>query len=83
MPYTGAGMRGLVIGNDRNLVKELLDANDVPTPPFQFVTRHGTRIREDLDLPLIVKLNEGGGSVGIDDTAMKESARRLKSGPTR
>ncbi len=73
VPYTGAGMRGLVIGNDRNLVKELLDANDVPTPPFQFVTRRGTRIREDLELPLIVKLNEGGGSVGIDNAAVKES----------
>ena len=73
VPYTGAGMRGLVIGNDRNLVKELLDANDVPTPPFQFVTRRGTWIRDDLDLPLIVKLNEGGGSVGIDDAAVKES----------
>lgn len=73
MPYTGAGMRGLVIGNDRNLVKELLDANDVPTPPFQFVTRRGTRLRGDLGLPLIVKLNEGGGSVGIDNAAVKES----------
>lgn len=73
VPYTGAGMRGLVIGNDRNLVKELLDANDVPTPPFQFVTRRGTRIRDDLGLPLIVKLNEGGGSVGIDNAAVKES----------
>lgn len=73
IPYTGAGMRGLVIGNDRNLVKELLDANDVPTPPFQFVTRRGTRIRDDLGLPLIVKLNEGGGSVGIDNAAVKET----------
>lgn len=73
VPYTGAGMRGLVIGNDRNLVKELLDANDVPTPPFQFVTRRGTRLRDDLGLPLIVKLNEGGGSVGIDDAAVKET----------
>jgi D-alanine-D-alanine ligase len=73
VPYTGAGMRGLVIGNDRNLVKELLDANDVPTPPFQFVTRRGTRIRDDLGLPLIVKLNEGGGSVGIDSAAVKET----------
>lgn len=73
VPYTGAGMRGLVIGNDRNLVKEVLDANDVPTPAFQFVTRRGTRLRDDLGLPLIVKLNEGGGSVGIDDAAVKES----------
>jgi D-alanine-D-alanine ligase len=73
IPYTGASMRGLVIGNDRNLVKELLDANDIPTPPFQFVTRRGARIRDDLGLPLIVKLNESGGSVGIDDEAVKET----------
>lgn len=73
VPYTGAGMRGLVVGNDRNLVKEVLDANDIPTPPFQFVTRRGTRIRDDLGLPLIVKLNEGGGSVGIDNAAVKET----------
>ena len=62
-----------MIGNDRNLVKELLDANDVPTPPFQFVTRRGTGIRDDLGLPLIVKLNESGGSVGIDNAAVKET----------
>jgi D-alanine-D-alanine ligase len=73
IPYTGAGMRGLVIGNDRNLVKELLDANEIPTPPFQFITRRGTRIRDDLGLPLIVKLNESGGSVGIDNEAVKET----------
>jgi D-alanine-D-alanine ligase len=71
--YTGAGMRGLVIGNDRNLVKELLDANDIPTPPFQFITRRGSPIRDDLGLPLIVKLNESGGSVGIDNDAVKET----------
>jgi D-alanine-D-alanine ligase len=79
VPYTGAGMRGLVIGNDRNLVKELLDANDVPTPAFQFITRRGTRIRDDLDPPLIVKLNEGGGSVGIDDAAVKESYKEAQA----
>ncbi len=71
--YTGAGMRGLVIGNDRNLVKELLDANNIPTPPFQFITRRGSSIRADLGLPVIVKLNESGGSVGIDNEAVKET----------
>ncbi len=79
VPYTGAGMRGLVIGNDRNLVKELLDANDIPTPPFQFITRRGTKIRDDLGLPLIVKLNESGGSVGIDNAAVKESCEEAEA----
>ncbi len=75
IPYTGAGMEGLIIGNNRNLTKRLLMAYDVPTPPFQFIRRVGTSIDEDLGLPLIVKLNEGGGSVGIDDHAVKESLR--------
>lgn len=75
IPYTGAGMEGLIIGNNRNLTKRLLMAYDIPTPPFQFIRRAGTSIDEDLGLPLIVKLNEGGGSVGIDNHAVKESYR--------
>ncbi len=75
IPYTGAGMEGLIIGNNRNLTKRLLMAYDVPTPPFQFIRRVGTTIDEDLGLPLIVKLNEGGGSVGIDNHAVKDSFR--------
>jgi len=73
IPYTGARMRGLVIGNDRNLVKQILKANDIPTPDFQFIKRSGTKVNPDLGLPLIVKLNEGGGSLGIDDEAVKET----------
>jgi D-alanine-D-alanine ligase len=72
-PYTGAGMRGLVIGNDRNIVKQMLIASHVPTPPYQFIHRRGTAIDERLGLPLIIKLNESGGSVGIDNHAVKET----------
>jgi len=81
IPYTGAGMEGLIIGNNRNLTKRLLMAYDVPTPPFQFIRRAGTSIDEDLGLPLIVKLNEGGGSVAIDNHAVKETflAAKLKA----
>lgn len=73
IPYTGAGMEGLIIGNNRNLTKRLLLAYDIPTPTFQFIRRSGTNVDEALGLPLIVKLNESGGSVGIDDHAVKES----------
>lgn len=78
IPYTGAGMEGLIIGNNRNLTKRLLMAYDVHTPPFQFVRRAGSSIDEDLGLPLIVKLNEGGGSVGINNHAVKETYRAAK-----
>lgn len=70
-PYTGAGLQGLVIGNDRNLVKQMMLANQIPTPAYQFIQRRGTAIEERLGLPLIVKLNESGGSVGIDNHAVK------------
>ena len=53
IPYTGAGMQGMVIGNDRNLVKQLLEANEIPTPPFQLVSRRSARLQDDLGLPLI------------------------------
>jgi len=75
VPYTGAGMEGLIIGNNRNLTKRLLIAYDIPTPPFQFIRRAGTAIEEELDPPLIVKLNEGGGSVGINNNAVKETVK--------
>lgn len=78
IPYTGAGMRGLVIGNDRNLFKSLLIANDIPTPAYQFISRRGTKVDRELGLPLIVKLNESGGSVGIDNQAVKESVEETE-----
>lgn len=73
IPYTGAGMRGLVIGNDRNLFKQILLANEIPTPPYQFIQRASAKINPELGVPLIVKLNESGGSVGIDNKAVKET----------
>lgn len=71
--YTGAGMQGLVIGNDRHLFKQLLRAHDVPTPTYKFIRDLRSKIPEDFGLPMIVKLNESGGSVGIDNKAVKET----------
>ncbi len=73
--YAGSGMEGLVIGNNRNLTKRLLMAYGIPTPAFQFIRRAGTAVDETLGLPLIVKLNESGGSVGIDNKAVKETIK--------
>ncbi len=75
IPYTGAEMQGLVIGNDRHLIKQLLSAYQIPSPPFQYIRYAGTKIQESLKPPLIVKLNESGGSVGIDNHAVKETIK--------
>ncbi len=66
-------MRGLVVGNDRHLFKQLLLAHDIPTPAYRFIRDLRTKVPENLGLPLIVKLNESGGSVGIDNKAVKET----------
>jgi len=75
IPYTGARIQGLSIGNDRHLTKRLLSGFEIPTPPFQFIRFIGTSINEELTGPLIVKLNESGGSVGIDNNAVKETIK--------
>lgn len=75
IPYTGAGMEGLVIGNNRNLFKHLLISYQIDTPEFQFIRRVGTQVDEKLGLPLIVKLNDSGGSVGIDNKAVQETVK--------
>lgn len=78
IPYTGAGIEGLVIGNNKNITKRLLIGYDIPTPKFQFIRRVGTEIQEDLGLPLIVKLNDSGGSVGIDNHAVRETIKETQ-----
>lgn len=78
IPYTGAKMEGMVIGNNRNLTKRLLTAYEIPTPYFQFIRRVGVKVDESLGLPLIVKLNESGGSVGIDNKAVKETFKEAQ-----
>jgi len=78
VPYTGAGMDGMVIGNDRNLTKRLLMAYDVPTPAYQFIRRSATRIHEDLGLPLIVKLCGSGARVASTTKPSKKTTKTPK-----
>lgn len=72
--FTGADTTGMLIGSDRYLNYQLLKIQNVPITPFQYIKRSNTRIKqEEIPLPLIVKLNESGGSVGIDNHAVKET----------
>jgi D-alanine-D-alanine ligase len=76
--YTGTGMTGLVIGNDRNLFKELLRTNKVPTPDSKYFADLKTKVPEDFPMPVMVKLNECGGSVGIDNHAVKKTVAQTQ-----
>src|SRR5919109_5153925 len=74
IPYTGCGVTGMVIGSNRHLFKELLDYNKIPTPEYKFIKDLRSNTPPSFDPPYIVKLNESGGSMGIDNHAVKDTA---------
>ena len=77
IPYTGCGTTGMVIGSNRHLFKELLEQNGIPTPTYKFIKDLRSNTPPSFDPPYIAKLNESGGSMGIDDQAVKESVDEI------
>lgn len=77
IPYTGCGVTGMVIGSNRHLFKELLAANQIPTPEYKFIKDLRSNTPPAFEPPYIVKLNESGGSMGIDNRAVKETVPQL------
>src|SRR5512132_771816 len=77
IPFTGCGITGMVIGSNRHLFKELLAANEIPTPEYKFVRDLRSNTPPSFEPPYIVKLNESGGSLGIDDRAVKDTAAQV------
>jgi D-alanine-D-alanine ligase len=75
--YTGCGTTGMVVGSNRHLFKELLDYNKIPTPEYKFIKDLRSNTPPTFDPPYIVKLNESGGSMGIDNRAVKETVAQV------
>ncbi|MEV7827612.1 D-alanine--D-alanine ligase family protein [Microbacterium enclense] len=73
IPYAGGGVLMSAIGMNKNVTKQVLRSANVPVVPWVAVTRADLardralwerRIRA-LDLPVFVKPNEAGSSVGV------------------
>jgi D-alanine-D-alanine ligase len=77
IPFTGCGVTGMVIGSNRHLFKELLDYNKIPTPEYKFIRDLRSNTPPPFDPPYIAKLNESGGSMGIDNKAVKETHAQI------
>src|SRR5512138_832051 len=75
--YTGCGITGMVIGSHRSLFKQLLAHNGIPTPEYKFIRDLRSNTPPTFDPPYIVKLNESGGSMGIDNRAVKETVAQV------
>jgi D-alanine-D-alanine ligase len=78
IPYTGCGVTGMVIGSNRHLFKELLEMNQIPTPQYKFIKDLRSNTPPPFDPPYIAKLNESGGSMGIDNKAVKETVAQIQ-----
>jgi len=78
IPYTGSGIMGQAINANKFFTKTLLMQNAIPVPHFQLFTSVSDPLDYQLRFPLIVKLNEIHGSVGISEDSVVENERDLR-----
>ncbi len=78
IPYTGAGLLGESLSNNKFLVKKLLEHNGIPVPNFQLFSSYKDIIDSRLRFPLISKLNETHGGVEINKYAVSENEKNLR-----
>jgi D-alanine-D-alanine ligase len=70
--YTGSGMLGSALAMDKDIAKRLFLAAGIPTPKWRMVPIAAQRIVDELGLPVIVKPNGQGSTVGL--TLVREAA---------
>lgn len=78
IPYVGANTLGLSLNSNKFLTKTLLEAWDLPTPRYQLFRSVNQALEHDLRYPLIVKLNEEHGSVGLDQNSVVTNEKELR-----
>lgn len=76
--YTGTGTFGLSITYNKYFTKKLLELIGLPVPRYQLFNTPNDPIDGQLKFPLISKLNEIHGSVGIDETSVSEDEKTLR-----
>jgi D-alanine-D-alanine ligase len=71
IPYTGSGPLGSAVAMDKDMTKRILVHAGVPTPDWLMAPVTAQEAIERLGLPLIVKANKQGSTVGL--TKVKEA----------
>ena len=78
IPYVGAGTLALSLNSNKYLTKSLLKTWHLPTPQYQLLRSVHQELDYDLRFPLIAKLNEEHGSVGISDHSVVTNEKELR-----
>ena len=75
--YTGAGPKGLFLGQDKVLAKKLFAFYGIKTPMFAVSYKGKLEHADKLEFPLIVKPASEDGSVGIDAGSVVHDVKEL------
>jgi D-alanine-D-alanine ligase len=79
IPYTGSNALTLGLALNKARVKDILLANNLPTPRYQLIkSPMKIVLNEDLRYPLMVKPSSEDSSVGISTNSVVENAADLK-----
>lgn len=78
VPYTGAGILGLSLTENKFLTKKIFQQNGIPTPHYQLFNNITDPIDSTLRYPLISKLNETHGAVEITKDSVSDTERHLR-----
>jgi D-alanine-D-alanine ligase len=77
MPYTGTGVHGLILAQDKSVSKKIVAFHGLKTP-FSAVSHRGrVDYAHDVKFPLIVKPSSEDGSIGIDAGSVVNSVKEL------
>lgn len=79
LPYSGSGMFGLAITYNKYFTKKLLEVVGLPVPRYQLMNTPYDPIDGQLKYPLISKLNEIHGGVGIDYVSVADDEKSLRA----
>ncbi len=79
IPYTGSGPFTLSLCLDKARTKDILRANEIPTPKYRVFLRKDEPIDPDMEFPLIVKPLHEDGSVGIDQGSVVMAEDKLRA----
>jgi D-alanine-D-alanine ligase len=79
IPYVGANTLCLSLNCNKYLTKTLLEAWELPTPQYQLFHKPTQEIDYELRYPLILKLNEEHGSVGISEKSVVTNEKELRA----
>lgn len=79
IPYVGASTLCLSLNCNKFLTKTILEAWDIPTPRYQLMREPKQTLDYHLRFPLICKLNEEHGGVGISERSIVTNEKEFKT----